>query len=150
MKTSHRRRRRSAGFTMIELLIATSVSGLLAGVAYPSFSSALQKMRRTDALVAMVQLQHAEERWRSGSSRYGSLAEVGVAERSPAGHYRLSVADPQPHGFVAVAEASGAQAGDRACRFLRVEIDAGNVVYRSGETAAADNPSKVNRQCWNL
>lgn len=143
-------RRRSAGFTLVELMIATSVSGVLASVAYPSFSSALHKMRRTDALVAMVQLQHAEERWRSGSSRYGTLAEVGMAARSPGGHYVLSVDEPQAHGFAAVAQATGAQASDRACRFLRLAVEAGNTVYSSGETEAAANQAQVNRQCWRL
>lgn len=142
--------RRSAGFTLVELMVATSVSGILASVAYPSFSGALQKMRRTDALVAIMQLQHAEERWRSGSSRYGTLAELAVPGRSPGGHYIISVGTPQPHGYIAVAQATGAQSADRACRFLKVSVDAGSVAYSSGETDAAANPAQVNRQCWNL
>ena len=87
-------RRRTAGFTLVELMIATSITGVLASVAYPSFSGALLKVRRTEAMVAMLQLQQAQERWRSGSRRYGTLAEVGVPSAVPGRNYLLSVAEP--------------------------------------------------------
>jgi type IV pilus assembly protein PilE len=143
-------RRRAAGFTLVELMIAVSISGVLASVAYPSFSSVLQKVRRTEAMVAMLQLQQAQERWRSNSHRYGTLAEVGVASAVPGRNYLLSVADPSVTGYMATAEATGAQARDRACRYLLVAIESGNVSYRSGETAAAANNEPANRKCWNL
>ena len=147
MKTlpTHRQR----GFTLIELMIATSVSGVLASVAYPSFSGALHKVRRTEALVAMVQLQQAEERWRSGNSQYGSLAEVGVASVAPGRNYMLSVARQSATGYEALATATGSQATDRTCRFLKFSIDAGNGTYSSGQTEAVDNNAQANRQCWN-
>ena len=143
-------RRRAAGFTLVELMIATSISGVLASVAYPSFSGALLKVRRTGAMVAMLQLQQAQERWRSSSNRYGSLAEVGVASTVPGRNYLPSVADPTTTGYVATAEATGAQARDRACRYLLLGMESGNTRYRSGETAAATNGEQENRKCWNL
>jgi type IV pilus assembly protein PilE len=149
MHSSPRLRRLSGGFTLIEMLVATSVSGLLASVAYPSFSGAIQKVRRTEALVAMVQIEQAEERWRSGSSRYGTLAELGLASVAPGGSYLLSVADAGTNGYVALAQATGAQAGDHTCRYLKLSIASGNLVYSSGETAAATNGEQANRQCWN-
>jgi type IV pilus assembly protein PilE len=143
-------RRRTAGFTLVELMIATSISGVLASIAYPSFSGALQRVRRTEAMVAMLQLQQAQERWRSASRRYGTLAEVGVGSVVPGRNYVLSVADPSSTGYVATAQATGAQARDRACRYLLLGIEGGNTSYRSGETAAASNDEQVNRKCWNL
>ena len=143
-------RRRAAGFTLVELMIATAISGVLASVAYPSFSGALQKVRRTEAMVALLQLQQAQERWRSGSSRYGTLAEVGVASVIPGRNYVLSVADPSATGYLAIAEATGTQARDRTCRYLLLGVASANMSYRSGETAAGANDEQVNRKCWNL
>lgn len=143
-------RRRQAGFTLIELMIATSVSGVLASVAYPSYSGAVQKMHRTEALVSMIQLQQAEERWRSGNGRYGTLAEVGV-ERVIAGRsYELSVDAVSASGYEVLATATGAQARDARCRYMRLVVDGGNVTTQSGATDATDNASSTDRKCWNL
>ncbi len=143
-------RRRSAGFTLVETMIATSIAGVLASVAYPSVAGALQKVRRSEALVAMMQLQQVEERWRSASARYATLAEVGLPAVAAGGHYQLTVSGATGSGYVAVAQAIGAQSGDRQCRYMKLAIDAGNPSYRSGETEAADNGTAANRQCWNL
>lgn len=143
-------RRRQAGFTLVELMIATSVSGILASVAYPSYSGAMHKMRRMEALVAMIQLEQAEERWRSGNGRYGTLEEISVADVTAGRSYRLSIDAPSAHGYEATAVATGAQASDASCRFMVLVVDAGNVTYRSGSTDAADNAAQINRKCWNL
>ncbi len=149
MKSSAATRRRAAGFTLVEVMVATSISGVLASLAYPSFSGAVQKVRRSEALVAMVQLQQAEERWRSASSRYGTLAEVGEVSIAPGRHYLLSVAEPSANGYVAIAAATGSQAGDRLCRYMKMSVDGGNAIYSSGETEATANDAQGNRQCWN-
>ena len=143
-------RRRRAGFTLIETVIAPSIAGVLASIAYSSVAGALQKVRRSEALVAMMQLQQAEERWRSASARYATLAELGLPAVATGGHYQLTVGDATGSGYVAVAQAIGAQSGDRQCRYMRLAIDAGNPSYRSGETEAADNGTAANRPCWNL
>lgn len=143
-------RRRCAGFTLVEALIATSISGIAASVAYPGISSAVHKARRSEALVAMAQVQLAQERWRSGSSRYATLAELGLPERASGGHYRITVAEATPAGYAALAEASGAQAADKRCRYLRLAFAAGNVVYSSGDSDATANDADTNRQCWKL
>lgn len=149
MNTSSCLRRRCSGFTLIELMIATSISGVLASVAYPSFSDAVQRIRRCEALAATMQLQQVQERWRSGNSRYGTLAELGLPAIAAGNNYLLSVTDPSATGYVALAEATGAQARDGSCRYLKLSVAAGNVSYSSGATADAGNSVAVNRQCWN-
>ena len=143
-------RRHRTGFTLVEMAIATAVSGVLASVAYPSVSAALHKARRSEALVAMMQLQQAQERWRSGNSRYASLAELALPANAPGGHYRIEVADPTAQGYVALAQATGTQAGDRACRFMKLTVDGAALVYRSGDSESTSNGAQANRQCWNL
>jgi type IV pilus assembly protein PilE len=97
----------------------------------------------------MIQVQQAQERWRSGSSRYGTLAEVGVASTAPGRNYVLSVTEPAAAGYVAIAQATGAQAGDRQCRDLKLSVESGNLSYNSGDTEAAANNAQENRRCWN-
>lgn len=143
-------RRRQAGFSLIELTIATAVSGVLASVAYPSYSSVVQKMRRTEALVSMIQLQQAEERWRSGNGRFGTIEEIGAAGAVAGRSYAFSVGAISASGYEVLAVATGAQARDTNCRYLRLVVDGANVSTRSGSTESTDNAPQSDRKCWNV
>lgn len=141
-------RKFAQGFTLIELMLVVAVAGVLSGVAYPSFMGQLQKIRRADAMVSLLQVQAAQERWRANNLAYGTLAEVGVAATSAAGHYTLQVAAASASGYEIVAAAAGSQAHDTACRHLRLRVEGGNVVQASGADAATNNSAQQNRQCW--
>lgn len=47
---------RQPGFTLIELLIVLVVVGLLAGVAYPSYSNYLKRSARADARAELLRM----------------------------------------------------------------------------------------------
>ena len=47
-------RQRHAGFTLIEMMCAVAVAGVLSSVAYPGFTKVLHKARRSDAHVALT------------------------------------------------------------------------------------------------
>ena len=143
-------RRGSAGFTLIEMMIAVGVVGVLSSIAYPSFMGQVQKVRRTDAVVAAMQVQWAQERWRSNNMAYGSLAQIGVHSTSPAGHYTLQVNGPSATGYEVLATATGAQARDANCAFLKLGVQGANTVYASGPDASTANAAGANRQCWSL
>lgn len=138
------------GFTLIELMVATTVTAILAATAYPSFQGPILKARRSDGLTALLQLQMSQERWRSDHASYATLAELRLASVSPMGHYQLSLAEATPSGFVATATATGSQARDEACKVLRVEAAGGNAAYTSGTDENSHNSSAVNKRCWNL
>ncbi|HEX7382806.1 MAG TPA: hypothetical protein VF291_00740, partial [Burkholderiaceae bacterium] len=53
-------------------------------------------------------------------------------------------------GYEVLAVATGAQARDTTCRYLRLVVDGGNVSTKSGATDATDNPAQTDRKCWNL
>ena len=142
--------RRSRGFTLIELLCAVSIAGFLSSVAYPTFQSVIHKARRSDALVAMMQVQIAQERHRSAHAAYGSLDEIGLAALSPARHYTLVVSASSESGYDIEATATGTQAADTNCRVMRLKVDGGDLSQSSGPNASTDNPAEVNRKCWSL
>jgi type IV pilus assembly protein PilE len=151
MTTTHlSARRRAAGFTLIETLAAVSIAGVLASIAYPTFEAPIQKARRTDALVALMQLQMAEERWRADHRSYATLAELGAASMSANRYYSLQVVSADEDGFALRATGTGLQARDQACRYLALRVSGANVVQASGPTADAVNPAAMNQRCWGL
>ena len=150
MATRTSLRRRAAGFTLIETLAAVSIAGVLASIAYPTFEAPIQKARRTDALVALMQLQMAEERWRSNHRGYATLEELGAASTSANRYYALQVVSADEDGFALRATAAGPQARDQACRYLTLSVSGSNIVQASGPTMEATNPAAANRRCWGL
>ena len=146
MHTSTRQR----GFTLIELMVGVAVTGILSTVALPSFESQLQRARRCDALVATMAVQAAQERYRSNALTYGSLAEIGVPATSAAKHYALQVSANDAEGFELLATATGLQARDLACRYMKVTSKGLNLAYASGADAAVANPASANQKCWSL
>lgn len=143
-------RRGSRGFTLIEIVTVLGVAGVLSSIAWPSFQGSLQKARRAEAMMAMVQLQIAQERWYANRGRYGSLDELRLPQRTSAGHYQILVSEADAQGYVAVALASGAQAGDALCRQMRLSVAGGTTTYASGPDADAANDAAANRRCWNF
>ena len=51
------------GFTLIELMIAVAIVGILAGIAYPSYQDSVRKSRRADAQGALLGFANAMERY---------------------------------------------------------------------------------------
>ena len=136
------------GFTLIELMIAVAIAGVLGSVTYPTFQGALHKSHRSEALVALMQLQAAQERWRSNHRSYGTLAEIGTAATTSGGRYTLQVDAIGEDGYDAIATAAGSQARDAACRVLRLRIDGATVLQASGRDATVSNTAAQNRRCW--
>jgi type IV pilus assembly protein PilE len=141
---------RDHGMSLIELCVVLAVVAVLAALAYPSLRSLVLKARRSDAQVALMQLAHAQSRWRSGQAAYAQLAELGLGAQSAQGHYQLAVHSASSSGFVATANAVGSQALDAPCQVLRLVQQAGVISHSSGTDAEHDNADAVNRQCWSL
>ncbi|HUG24036.1 type IV pilin protein [Piscinibacter sp.] len=142
--------RGNAGFTLIEMMCAMAVAGVLSSVAYPAYQSVVQKTRRADAQVALLQIQMTQERFRADHEAYGSLAEIGATEASPGGHYTLTVAIHTESGFEVHAAAAGVQDADAPCRHMKLVVDGLNTAYASGSDTSFGNTGPANRQCWSL
>jgi type IV pilus assembly protein PilE len=140
---------RPRGFSLIETMMALVVVSVLAGIAYPGFMQLLRKARRGDAIVALLDVQQAQERWRANAPSYGSLDDLGIATTTENGAYRLSIAVHDPASYAASAEAIGTQASDTACRFLELAWSGGHTARASGPDADVSNDHDANRRCWN-
>lgn len=145
-------RRAFAGFSLIELLVAVVIAGILAAVLYPSLGQYIQKSRRADAIEALTTIVQAQERFRGNASTYASeLMALGIGNKSKAGHYSLSLTGIGPSqsfatGYVATAAAisTGRQAGDSKCNSLSVQLTAGSLIYSALNSQNADSTS----ECW--
>lgn len=135
---THRRGARR-GYSLIELLIVLVVVGLLATLAYPSYAAQVNKARRTDAMVALYEVQLAQERWRSSNSAYADdLASLGLSA-SAAGRYRLAISGSSAGGYRVTATAGWS---DAACTTLTLDVRGGQVTHGASGSASP-------RSCWN-
>ena len=74
--------KRQQGVTLLELLIVVVVIGILAAIAYPSYTKQVQKTRRAECAGGLVQLANAMERYFTQNNSYllaTPLNTLGVA-----------------------------------------------------------------------
>jgi type IV pilus assembly protein PilE len=63
-------KRHQLGFTLIELMIVVAIIGILAAVAYPSYTESVKRGDRSAARAALLEAQQFMERFYSANSRY--------------------------------------------------------------------------------
>lgn len=147
--------RRSSGFTLIELMIAVVIVGILLAVAFPSFMDSIRKGRRSEAFSALAAMQQAQERYRGNNPSYASTSELATASPAavasptrPGGYYTLSVASPSATSYIVTADGSGSsQAADGNCAKLSVEISGGRIQYGSCKSCSTFTYA-VRDACW--
>ena len=75
MRTDDMHRRGAArGFTLIELMITVAIIALLASIAYPAYTSAVVKGKRSEGRTALTDLMQQQERYLTQTGSYMSFA----------------------------------------------------------------------------
>lgn len=74
---------RQSGFTLIELMVVVAVIAILGAIAYPSYQAHINKSRRADAQVGLVELAQFMERHYTSNGGYLSNGNAGVAPALP-------------------------------------------------------------------
>jgi type IV pilus assembly protein PilE len=133
---------------MLEMLVVVTLTGVLAGIAYPSFVTHLLRARRADALLAVTAAQMAQERWRSNHAAYGSAGDLGIAALSANRHYSIEVLAPSPFGYSISAVANGSQRRDAGCSHLQLIVRGADAALASGSGPSLANAEGPNRLCW--
>lgn len=62
--------KRQTGFTLIELMIVVAVVGILAAIAYPSYSESVLKGKRAQGRTALAELMQQQERYMTQMNCY--------------------------------------------------------------------------------
>lgn len=86
-------RQAHCGFSLIELMVVVVIAGILAAVAYPMYTSFLQRSRRADAMAVLTAVVQAQERYRTNLSSYASdLVALNVNTSAITNSYAVSIA----------------------------------------------------------
>jgi type IV pilus assembly protein PilE len=121
------------GFTLIEVLIVVAIIGILAAIAYPQYGSYVQKTRRADGHLALLEEIQTMERCKS--TRY-SYANCSLSRlESPEKYYAISL-DTTPSTFTITATGQAQQASDPDCQVMTIN------------QLGAKTPDPDTTRCW--
>jgi type IV pilus assembly protein PilE len=146
------------GFTLIELIIAVIIIGILAAVVYPSYISQVRKTRRADAKIALTELAGLQENYfvenngyadtfekllgiNSGQEKYGFKLD-GNGLHSKDVFYIITLADVDVGEFTLKAnpDSEKSQSDDTQC--TEFSIDA------TGKKNDSKKEADPNDSCW--
>src|SRR5208283_2399575 len=152
-------RRRSAGITLIELIIVMVIVAIMASIAIPSYNSYVLKSHRTEAKTALLDLASMEERYFSTQNVYSLLTtDLGYGGAWPvtvgSGYYQVqapvlvpavpptaAIPGGTPATFSITALPIGMQLNDAAC--------ASFTITSAGVKSATGTDPNANVDCWN-
>lgn len=115
------------GLTLIEVVIVVAIVGILAGVAYPTYTNYIQKSRRADATNILSIINLAEERFFAANGYYAmTLSSLNIPSEAQSGatlggHYSIaaqfgSTGNNGSYVVTATPVAGKSQAGDDDCK----------------------------------
>ena len=94
-------KKNNRGFTLIELIIVVAIIGILAGVGYPAYSSAVKKGNRADGVDSLLSLAGRMEEFYMNNDTY--LGATVANATSSDGLYTLSITAQTAFGYTLTA-----------------------------------------------
>lgn len=144
-------RLKQQGMTLIELVVAVCIVGILSAIAYPIYTNAIMKSNRTDAKTEIMDYAQRLQRCYSGNGTYNTANGVcqvkdalmgasGLTTRGGLYVVKLTAVAAANFTLTATPVAGGRQAGDDDCRTFTLDQAGLKKAYK---TAGDENTS-----CW--
>jgi type IV pilus assembly protein PilE len=135
------------GFSLIELMIAVAVVGILAAIAVPSYQAYMTKTNRTEAQTSLVTLASSMESYYTENHTYATATINGLngTNQTPNAYYTLSITNLTGSTYTLNATPNGGQATrDTLCQTLTL-TQAGTKGIANGPSGA---PTGTAADCW--
>lgn len=132
---------RLPGFTLIEVIIAVAILGIIVAFAIPSYSGYLTKSRRVDAHIALHDAAQRLERCRTESFTYVGCDTIASAiTTSQDNYYSLAYSNVTATTYTVTAtpNTSKSQASDSDCQSMTIDQTGFTDSRASGTTSTAD------------
>jgi len=116
---------KNLGFSLIELLISVAIIGILAGVAYPSYTDFVTRSNRAEAQRELMRLANLQEQVFVDTRAYAAnmigLGIATIAYTTETGNYVITVSAQTATTFTLTATAQSTQAtNDSACSTITI------------------------------
>jgi type IV pilus assembly protein PilE len=108
----HAMNKRQAGFTLIEIMIAVVVIGILTAVALPSYNSYLMRARLTEAFTGLAGLQPRMEQHWSNTRSYAGFDDAELRQMPlDSDSFTFALSEASDSAYLVTASGQGAADG---------------------------------------
>ena len=133
--------KKSKGFSLIELLITVAIVGILAGIAYPSYTEFVAQSNRSEAQRELLRLANLMEQYyldhRAYTTDLKKLGNTDTTLTTDSGNYKIvATGNAETYTLTATAQTHQATIDDSTCLTLSVD------------QAGARLPSTASSDCW--
>lgn len=128
----------AGGFSLLEIMVVVTIIGILAAIAWPSYTNYVLRSKRVEGRAALLDAAARQERHYSDNYSYSnSLSRLGLSANTESGYYTLSLA---------VSSANQNFAASAAPTFTDTECGSLTITHTGKKSISGANANLA--RCW--